>query len=95
LGGLAYLGIVAVVIAAALENRRAKCSDGRAPRGQAPGAGGQAPRRLPSADPGGDLGQGVALFTGLARPVIRSLVKTTAFPYGMLELCYVPASHGA
>ena len=40
------------------------------------------------------VGQGVPLFTGLARPVILSLVKTTAFPSGILELCYVPASHG-
>jgi hypothetical protein len=39
------------------------------------------------------VGQGTTLFTGLARPVTLSLVKTTAFPSGILELCYTPAGH--
>jgi hypothetical protein len=38
---------------------------------------------------------GAPLFTELARPVTLSLVKTTAFPSGILELCYEPADHGA
>ena len=41
------------------------------------------------------VGQGAPLFTELARPVTLSLVKTTAFPSGILELCYEPADHGA
>jgi dihydrofolate reductase len=41
------------------------------------------------------VGQGAPLFTGLARPVTLSLVKTTAFPSGILELCYEPADHEA
>ena len=41
------------------------------------------------------VGQGAPLFTGLARPVTLSLFKTTAFPSGILELCYKPAGHGA
>jgi len=28
-----------------------------------------------------------ALFTGLVRPVTLSVVKTTAFPFDVLELC--------
>jgi hypothetical protein len=38
---------------------------------------------------------GAPLFTELARPVTLSLVKTTAFPSGILELCYESADHGA
>jgi hypothetical protein len=38
------------------------------------------------------VGQG-APFTELARPVTLSLVKTTAFPSGILELCYEPPGH--
>jgi dihydrofolate reductase len=41
------------------------------------------------------VGQGAPLFTGLTRPVTLSLIKTTAFPPGTLELCYEPADHGA
>jgi dihydrofolate reductase len=41
------------------------------------------------------VGQGVPLFTGLDRPLSLRLIKNTAFPSGILELCYVPASHGA
>jgi hypothetical protein len=41
------------------------------------------------------VGQGAPLFTELARPVTLSLVKNTAFPSGILELCYEPAGHGA
>ena len=41
------------------------------------------------------VGQGTPLFTGLARPVTLSLARTTAFPSGILELCYEPAGHGA
>jgi dihydrofolate reductase len=39
------------------------------------------------------VGQGAPLFTGLARPLPLSLVKATAFPSGILELCYEPADH--
>src|SRR3984885_1958685 len=41
------------------------------------------------------VGQGAPLFTELARPVTLSLVKTTAFPSGILELCYKPTGHRA
>ena len=41
------------------------------------------------------VGQGAPLFTELARPVTLSLARTTAFPSGILELCYQPADHGA
>ena len=41
------------------------------------------------------VGRGAPLFTELARPVTLSLVKTTAFPSGILELCYELAGHGA
>jgi dihydrofolate reductase len=41
------------------------------------------------------VGWGAPLFAGLARAVPLSLVKTTAFPSGILELCYEPAGHGA
>lgn len=40
-------------------------------------------------------GQGAPLFSGLARPVTLSLVKATAFPSGILELCYTPAGRPA
>jgi len=53
LGGLLYLSVLAIAMAVALENRQEKRSGGRLPRGQAPGAGGQALRRLPPASPGG------------------------------------------
>jgi dihydrofolate reductase len=36
-------------------------------------------------------GQGAPLFTGLGRPLRLSLVKSTAFPSGTLELVYSPA----
>jgi Domain of unknown function (DUF1707) len=54
-GGLVYLCVLAIAMAAALENRQEKRSRGRLPRGQAPGAGGQALRRLPPASPSGQL----------------------------------------
>jgi hypothetical protein len=38
------------------------------------------------------MGQGAPLFTELARPATLSLVKTTAFPSGILELRYEPAT---
>jgi dihydrofolate reductase len=41
------------------------------------------------------VGQGVALFTGLARPLVLRLVTSTAFPSGILELGYAPAHRGA
>ena len=37
------------------------------------------------------VGKGAPLFTGLARPVVLSLVTSTAFPSGILELVYAPA----
>ena len=55
LGSLVYLGVLAIVMAVALENRQEKRSGGRPPRGQVPGAGGQALGRPPSASPGGQL----------------------------------------
>jgi hypothetical protein len=57
LGSLAYLGILAIAVAVALENRQARRSGRQLPRGQAPGAGGQGPRRLPSAGPDRQLPQ--------------------------------------
>jgi dihydrofolate reductase len=36
-------------------------------------------------------GQGAPLFTGLAHPLTLGLVKSTAFPSGILELVYSPA----
>ena len=36
-------------------------------------------------------GQGAPLFTGLAHPLPLRLVKSTAFPSGILELVYSPA----
>jgi Domain of unknown function (DUF1707) len=54
-GGLAYLGVVAIAVAAAAENRRDKRSGGQLPGAQAPGAGGAAFRRLPPAGPGGQF----------------------------------------
>ncbi len=38
-------------------------------------------------------GQGAPLFTGLAHPLKLRLVKSTAFPSGVLELVYSPADH--
>jgi Domain of unknown function (DUF1707) len=55
LGGLVYLFVLAIAFATALENRQEKRSGGRQRRGQAPGSGGQALRRLPPASPGGQL----------------------------------------
>lgn len=57
LGSLAYLGILAIAVAVALENRQARRSGRQLPRGQAPGAGGQASRRLPSVGPDRELPQ--------------------------------------
>jgi hypothetical protein len=51
--------------------------------------------RVPAKGAAGRSGQGALLFTGLARPVTLSLIKTTPFPSGILELCYVPVSYGA
>jgi dihydrofolate reductase len=36
------------------------------------------------------VGQGAPLFTELARPLSLRLIKATAFPSGILELCYEP-----
>lgn len=57
LSSLTYLGILAIAVAVALENRQARRSGRQLPRGQAPGAGGQASRRLPSAGPDRELPQ--------------------------------------
>lgn len=38
-------------------------------------------------------GQGAPLFTELAHPLTLRLVKSTAFPSGILELVYSPADH--
>ena len=38
-------------------------------------------------------GQGAPLFTGLAHPLKLRLIKSTAFPSGVLELVYSPADH--
>lgn len=37
-------------------------------------------------------GEGAPLFTGLAHPLALRLVSSTAFPSGILELVYVPAT---
>jgi hypothetical protein len=55
LGALVYLCVLAIAAAVALENRQEKRSGGSPPRGQAPGAGGHAHRRLPLVSPGGQL----------------------------------------
>ena len=52
---LAYLYVVLVVAGIAVADRRKKRSGGQPPRRPAPGAGGQASGRPPSADPGGPL----------------------------------------
>ena len=38
-------------------------------------------------------GRGAPLFTGLDKPLKLRLEKSTAFPSGILELVYSPASH--
>jgi hypothetical protein len=58
IGGLAYLGVVAIAVAVAAENRRDMRPGGQSPQGPALGAGGQASQRLPSADPGRQLPPG-------------------------------------
>ena len=58
MGGLAYLGVMAVAVAVAAENRRDKRSGGQSPQRPALDAGGEASRRLLSADPGGQLPPG-------------------------------------
>jgi hypothetical protein len=55
LGGLVYLSVLAIAVAVALEIRQEKRPGGTLPRGQAPGAGGQARRRVPPASPGREL----------------------------------------
>jgi hypothetical protein len=57
LGNLTYVSVMAIALAVALENRRDRRTGGQLPRGQAPGAIGQAfprlqPDELPSAVPG-------------------------------------------
>ncbi len=52
---LAYVYVVLVVAGIAVADRREKRSGGQPPRRLAPGAGGQASGRPPSADPGGQL----------------------------------------
>ena len=52
---LAYVYVVLVVAGVAVADRREKRSGGQPPRRPAPGAGGQASGRPPSADPGGQL----------------------------------------
>jgi hypothetical protein len=54
-GGVVYLAVVAISVAAALENRRDMRPGGRLPRRQVPGASGPAVRRLPPAGPAGQL----------------------------------------
>jgi hypothetical protein len=50
-GGLVYLGILIASVAAIIVNRRDKRSGEQPPQRPAPGAGGQAPQRLPSVGP--------------------------------------------
>ncbi|MGO9783930.1 MAG: DUF1707 domain-containing protein [Streptosporangiaceae bacterium] len=52
---LAYFYVLAVVVGVAVADRRGKRSGGQPPVRPAPGAGGQAGGRPPSADPGGQL----------------------------------------
>jgi hypothetical protein len=58
IGSLAYLGVMAIAVAVAAENRQDKRSGGQSPQRPALGAGGEASRRLPSADPGRQLPPG-------------------------------------
>jgi hypothetical protein len=64
------IGILGSAVATSLEQRRSRR---QLPPGRAPGAGGQAPRRLPSADPGRQLPPGAdrRWHTADAAPVIR------------------------
>jgi Domain of unknown function (DUF1707) len=55
LGGFVYLIILAICMGQMAALRRERRSGGQSPRRPAAGADGQAPRRLPSADPGGEL----------------------------------------
>ena len=71
LGGLVYLCVLAIAMAVALENRQEKRSGGRLRRGQAPGAGGRALRRLPPASPGGQLPPVDPRHRPTARAVLR------------------------
>jgi len=52
---LVYSLVLIIIVGNMLALRRAKRSGGQPPRRRAPGVGGQASRRLPSADPDGDL----------------------------------------
>ena len=54
-GFLIYLGMLIACVGAVIVNRQDKRSGRQSPRRPAPGAGGQASRRLPSARPGGQL----------------------------------------
>ena len=55
LGGFVYLIVLAICVGQMVALRREQRSGGQSPRRPAAGAGGQASRRLPSADPGGEL----------------------------------------
>ena len=57
-GFLIYLGILIASVGAVIVNWQDKRSGRQPPRGPAPGASRQASRRLPSADPGGQLPPG-------------------------------------
>jgi Domain of unknown function (DUF1707) len=74
MGGVVYLVVVAMAVAAAAENRRDKRSGGQSPQRPALGAGGQASRRPPSAGPGGQLPPGDPGHqpTAEAAPIRRS-----------------------
>ncbi|HUB38529.1 MAG TPA: DUF1707 domain-containing protein [Streptosporangiaceae bacterium] len=69
--GPLYLGLLAVAIAVALENRQERRSGRRPPRGQAPGGGGQALRRLPPASPRRQLPSADPGHRPTARAVLR------------------------
>lgn len=71
LGSLTYLGMLAIAVAVALENRQARRSSWQLPRGQAPGAGGQPSRRLPSAGPDRQLPQTGHEHEAEAAPIRR------------------------
>jgi hypothetical protein len=70
------IGILGSAVATSLEQRRFRR---HLPPGRAPGAGGQASRRLPSADPGRQIppGEGGHWHTADAAPIVRPRLQPT------------------
>jgi hypothetical protein len=74
-GFLVYLGVLIASVGAIIVNRQDKRSGRRSPRRPAPGASRQASRRLPSADPGGQLPPGGHGHRHTAEAVRRRLPR--------------------